>query len=321
MQGMECLYRRAYEARALLRDHPPLLEHRNKRLVYELAMAGSPPSGTIEVTRWAAMLLPDHLDLARPAEVAMAGYYDYAGATDGVWHVNFADPALFFAYGSALLAQDELQCAEHPALGSIREALVAEHLAAETEVRGQPTPVLVAGVERRCTLDTAPAPDRPHGLYGNRFATASPEMIRAAVRVHQPPPLSHLIAIAAPVGGGTYTRAQIEYALVTATTGFAAAVRESARRWPTAAVEIRTGFWGCGAFGGNRQLMTLLQLLAGRIAGVDRVRFYAFDDTGRVDFTAGAAALDRLLTGATSLPDLVDRIVAARYAWGVGNGT
>jgi hypothetical protein len=40
-----------------------------------------------------------------------------------VWHVNFADPQLFVAYGSQLLAQDELQAAEHPLLGSIREAL------------------------------------------------------------------------------------------------------------------------------------------------------------------------------------------------------
>ena len=30
------------------------------------------------------------------------------------------------------------------------------------------------------------------------------------------------------------------------------------------AAKVRTGFWGCGAFGGNRTLMTLLQLLADR---------------------------------------------------------
>ncbi len=33
------------------------------------------------------------------------------------WHVNFADRHLFVAYGSPLMAQDEIQCMEHPVLG------------------------------------------------------------------------------------------------------------------------------------------------------------------------------------------------------------
>jgi len=42
---------------------------------------------------------------------------------------------------------------------------------------------------------------------------------------------------------------------------------------------IHTGFWGCGAFGGNRRLMTILQSLAGDLAGVETV-FRAFDKPG-----------------------------------------
>ncbi|HET9990893.1 MAG TPA: hypothetical protein VFQ65_20320, partial [Kofleriaceae bacterium] len=87
------------------------------------------------------------------------------------------------------------------------------------------------------------------------------------------------------------------------------------------AVEVRTGFWGCGAFGGNRELMTLLQVLAARIAGVDQLRFYAFDDAGRADFAAGVAALERALAGAETLPDVISRIDAAGYEWGTSNGT
>jgi hypothetical protein len=319
---MDALYRRSYVAADLMRAHPPQLGDRNKQLVFELAMAGPAPAGTIEVTRWAPRLLPAELELARTEQLAMPGYYDYAGPSDGVWHVNFADPRLFVAYGSPLLAQDELQCAEHPALGSIREALDAEQLPAITD-DDQPTPILIAGVERRCTLETAPdlAASRPFGLYGNQFARAEPDAIRRAVRAHRPPPCSNLIAIAAPVGRGRYTRATIERVLVTAVTGFCAAAVESTRRWPGARFEIRTGFWGCGAFGGNRELMTLLQLLAARLAGVDRLRFYAFDDAGRADFEAGAAALERVLAGAATLPDAIARIDAERYVWGQGNGT
>jgi hypothetical protein len=314
---MECLYRRDYDADRLLREHPPELNHPNKRLVYELALAGDRAAGTITVTRWAPATLP--VTVAATELVAMPGYFDYAGSDAGVWHVNFADPHLFFAYGSGLLAQDELQCAEHPALGPIRDALVSEQLAALTEQDGAPTPVLVAGVERRCTIVTAPTTDRPRGLYGNQFSRADAATIRAAVEVHRPAPLSNILAIAAPVGGGAYTREQIEYTLVAAYTGFAAAVAESQQRWPGVPVEVRTGFWGCGAFGGNRELMTMLQLVAARLAGLSRLRFYAFDDAGRADYEAGLAAMHAVLADTTAT--LIDRIASRGYVWGQSNGT
>src|SRR5450432_2969468 len=196
---MECLYRRDYDADRLLREHPLELSDANKLLVFELALSGERAAGTISVTRWNAAEPPN--TLSDTELIAMPGYYDYSGDDAGVWHVNFADPHLFFAYGSSLLAQDELQCAEHPALGSVREALVAEKLAALTEENGIATPVLVAGVERRCTLATAPSAERPRGLYGNEFAHAGSAAIRAATTVHRPAPRSNLIAIAAPIGG------------------------------------------------------------------------------------------------------------------------
>jgi len=66
--------------------------------------------------------------------------YDYRPATGMAgaveWHVNFADPRLFTAYGSGLLAQDEMQVAEHPALGALREALSARRWPTLTEERG-----------------------------------------------------------------------------------------------------------------------------------------------------------------------------------------
>jgi hypothetical protein len=38
--------------------------------------------------------------------------------------VNFADEHLFVAYASRLFAQDEIQVAEHPSLGHLKEKLV-----------------------------------------------------------------------------------------------------------------------------------------------------------------------------------------------------
>jgi hypothetical protein len=327
MTGMlECLLRRRYDPTELLAAHPPRLRHPHKRLVFELACpAGATHASAIELTRWAAAPLPPTLALAATEIAAVPGHYDYE-TRDAVWHVNFADPQLFVAYGSALLAQDELQAAEHPLLGSLREALVAENQPALTEQGNTPTPVLVAGVERRCAIATAPDLEagRPGGLYGNRFAAASPDIVRSAVRVLEPPTRSNLIAMAAPCGGsGPYQREQLAGVAVTAYTGFSAAVAESRRIWPGAPVEIRTGFWGCGAFGGNRRAMTLLQLLAARLAGVDRLRFYVFDPAGQANFSAGAADLARVLAAGApeqSTAAAIDRIAELGYEWGVSDG-
>jgi len=325
---LTCLLRRSYDPTELIARHPPRLCNAHKKLVFELACpAGARHAGSIEVTRWAAAPLPAVVAPATTELVAAPGYYEYE-TRDGLWHVNFADPALFYAYGSALLAQDELQAAEHPALGSLREALVAEGLPALTKEAGAPTPVLVAGVERRCAIATAPDRDagRPLGLYGNRFAAAPAEVVRAAIRVIEPPTLTNLIAIAAPNGGiGRYTAGELRQIAVTAYTGFAAAVAESRRTWPGAPVEVRTGFWGCGAFGGNRQAMALLQLLAARLAGVDRLRFYASDASGEDALRAGAADLAHVLgtSGAADKPAIeavIDRITGLGYEWGVSDG-
>jgi hypothetical protein len=98
------------------------------------------------------------------------------------WHVNFADPHLFTAYGTSLFAQDEMQVAEHPILGSLREAILSRGLPALTVEDGSPTPVLVAGAERRCMVKTDANPDegRPYGLYGNDFGRADEETVMKA---------------------------------------------------------------------------------------------------------------------------------------------
>ena len=75
-----------------------------------------------------------------------------------------------------------------------------------------------------------------------------------------------------PVGGrGRYRVDEIEQVLVTAYTAFRAAVLESARSLgPGCPVVVHTGFWGCGAFGGNRVLMTRFRWPPPAMAGVER---------------------------------------------------
>ncbi len=298
MVDMELVLRREVEAADLVRRHPPLIDDAHKRMVFELC-AGAETAGPLAITRWRA----GHVPHARAGDVdvdVIATPFAYDGAP-AVWHVNFADPALFFGYGGGLLAQDELQALEHPVLGSVREALASEKHALTVE-RGVATPVLVAGAERRCALDTT-------HLYGNAFAGAPVAAVRSALEVLRPPTRTNVIAIAAPAyGQGTYRKEQLDQIIATAYTGFAAAVAESERLWPGVPVTVCTGFWGCGAFGGNRTVMTALQLVAARMAGVARVRFYTVRPDGVADFERGAAAarapLEALL----------------RERWGVSDG-
>lgn len=330
----EPLERLVFDAGELVYGYPPVMHDANKRVVYEIACPpGRPLSGEIVYTRWPAFPLPERATPRRALEIleSRPGIFDYAPAANlpGAveWHVNFADPRLFFGYGTSLFAQDEMMVAEHPALGALREALRATGRQAVTEDDTGPTPVLVTGVERRCRVAIEPdeASGRPRGLYGNEFGIASPEAVAAATTPLDPPTITNVIAIAAPAYGvGHYTRETIERILVTAYTGFRAAVVESERlAGPEAPVAVHTGYWGCGAFGGNRVLMTVLQLLAGAMAGVTRVVFHTAGPGGASALEEAVRVLTEELEPLGEVPtaELLDRIAALGFEWGMSNGT
>ena len=328
------LQRRTYEAARLVRQHPPVLRHENKQLLFAIGSpTGTAQSGRLEYSRWpeSAPPSPLELDAARINRMMVVrdGYYDYAPVLDpsaGVeWHVNFADPNVFYAYGWVFFAQDEIQVAEHPILGSLREAIVAEGRPATTMADGRPTPVLVMGAERRISIDSTPGAGHggPSWIYGMAaFAAASPDAIRAATTRIDPPTISNIIAIAAPYGGrGRYTTEQIDLAISTAYSGFRTAVLESRRTGgPDAQVEIHSGFWGCGAFGGDRVMMTLVQILAGDMAGLARLVLHVGDPSGRTSVER-ALALAHDFAATTSASELVDRIEALGLSWRVSDGT
>lgn len=86
---------------------------------------------------------------------------------------------------------------------------------------------------------------------------------------------------------------------------------------------VHTGWWGCGAFGGNRVLMAILQLIAAEMAGVDQLVFH-FGGSGEAGSLTEAVALiegDTAFAGAIATTALIDRLVAMRFEWGASNGT
>jgi hypothetical protein len=306
------IVRFTFDAATLVAEHPPRITHPNKKIVYQIACpVGCVHSGTISFSRWHEAPLPVSVD-AYPMEInARSDVFGYEAPAAGFteWYVNFADQDLFLAYGSALFAQDEHQVAEHPALASLREALLARNLEPATLDHGRSSPILVSGVERRCAINTA-------GIYGQRFGKADPSIIQNATKVLNPPTLSNILAIAAPLGRGAYSRKDIQFILATAYTGFRAAKMESPKSAPK--IVIHTGYWGCGAFGGNRELMARLQLIAARLAKVDRVVFHTFDEAGLKIFNAALDTSSKI--SESNVPALIDSIVARGYQWGTGDG-
>jgi poly(ADP-ribose)glycohydrolase PARG len=311
---------REFDTQRLVIEHPPVWQHPNKVAVYDsLCPAGSRQSGRLRYSRWPTLPLPERIDVKASLEKVQvqSGFYDYAPLStraDAVeWHVNFADPHLFVAYGSPLFAQDEMQVAEHPALGSLKEALVATGSVTLTVERGLPTPILVAGVERRGRIDTT-------GLYGNAFARAPMDVVRRATNRLDPPTITNVIAIAAPTGGGRYTSGQIEHILKTAASGFRAAVIDSSEQMGHAApVVVHSGFWGCGAFGGNRVLMLTLQIAAAGAAGVAQLVLHT-GEGGEENFKNACSTLGKMGDSPCSPTDLIARVSGLGFEWGESDG-
>ena len=133
----------------------------------------------------------------------------------------------------------------------------------------------------------------------------------------EPPTTTNVIAMAAPSGGqGRYSGEQIAHILTTAWTGFRAAVLECG----SGPVAIHTGFWGCGAFGGNRVLMAMLQVIAAGAAGVERLVFHAPGDPGAALDSALRKIRENFAGAPMSDVDLVRRIVAMEFEWGKSDG-
>lgn len=339
-QQLQCL---EFDIPTLMSKRPPVWKHAHKQEIYErMQREGGTPQGTLRYSRWNLAPLAGEMPLHACVVETPAGFYRYADSGPGIWHVNFADPRLFAAYGSSLMAQDEWQALEHPVLGSLREALLYDAHPALTRQDGVSTPVLVMGAPRQGTIELT-GDSREHdarhawrslfglfkskaamrrNLYGNAFRDASLDEVMAATKVLSPATLTNLIAISAPTGRGRYSQKQIRDILETAYAGFRAAVLESQRVGAEMAdVVIHTGWWGCGAFGGHRVLMALLQILAARLAGVNKLVFHIGLNADLHAFEEAHALLEDALTGnQPSIEALVHEIADLEFFWGISDG-
>ncbi|ELR11794.1 Tyrosyl-tRNA synthetase [Acanthamoeba castellanii str. Neff] len=318
----------SFDANELATDHPPRWLHPNKKLVYALACPRGADShrGTLHYSRYKEIPLPSlyvpddamkqktQLEMREDAFTYEPTAQEEEGRPVVSWYKNFAHSHLFIAYAGGLYAQDEMQVAEHPILASLREALTSsrdKRFRPLTTEGNEPTPILIRGVERRIFVktDRNPGAGRPYGLYGGAFAAASEAAIRNASVVLKPPTISNILALEAPPGGrGAYRYEK----------GF-----ESAPPF----VVIHTGNWGTGAYGGNKVLMALLQVLAARLAGVDKLVYHTFERQSSDAYREGVALLDERLVADSegqqkqiAVDELIGKLTALQFRWGLSDG-
>jgi hypothetical protein len=258
--------------------------------------------------------------------------YEEDSASKVHWYMNFAHFNLFTAYSGGLFAQDEMQVAEIPALGSVREALRAllptntsSPIVPRTRsMDSDPTPITIRGGQRRVMVatDRNAKEERPAGLYGNYFCRASEAAINKATKVLKPPVSTNILAMEAPAGGyGPYKRGTILDVLTSCYAGYLAIRADtfsSLNGQPHPKVSIHTGHWGCGAYGGNKDLMAILQIAAAHLAGVNEVVYHTFGLKESVE--RGKIVLDEFLNKTLTIHEFIDELEAKGYKWGVSDG-
>lgn len=322
------LDRRVFVAEELVKPATPRFFHPNKQFLYELAFSKHRDScGEIVYSRWSSRPLPERFPSTKKCVdiSSKLGYFDYAPSVmsdDAQWHMNFAHHDVFSSWATSLFAQDEIQVAEHPALIALRLAANPENVSMMCVEDGTPTPILIAGVERRLSIATSPKAELPKGLYGNQFKLAWPEQIEAATTVLSPSPHTNLLAIEAPADGeGNYSAEEIRYVLSTAYAGFSAICDESIATLKSGSVSLNTGFWGCGAYGGNRVLMVLLQMIAAQLAGIDRLVFFLGGSDGQESFDMALEIhSDLSRSGDLRVDDLINLMEQLNFSWGYIDG-
>jgi hypothetical protein len=161
------------------------------------------------------------------------------------------------------------------------------------------------------------------GLYGNEFAGADPEDIIEATQLIVPPTISNIVAMEAPSSGyGAYSAETVEYIFSTAFTGFSAA-RFDFCSGGASEIAIHTGFWRCGAYGGNRILMAVLQIIAANMVGINQLVFHVLNDEGAesarqaVEFIRNGIHYDQ---PQMEVADILGQIVYSGYEWGESDG-
>lgn len=315
------------DAPRIVKDYPADWYHEHKQKLYQLtSLEANPPAGKVLISRYSKLAMPKQVMFGKMKVEISEMMFQYSKSKKDLksWYVNFADGDLFNNYGSPLMAQDELQVAEHPILANVLELLFTlskEDSKYDPNTRdydiksNPPTPILIEGAERRISIDTLPAVHIPDGIYGNNFSKADWKDIENATTVFKNPSKSNIIAMEAyPGRTGKYTIEQINDIFITVYTAFSAAKSQTRN-----GIEIHTGDWGTGAYGGNKILTACLQLLAANVSDVNLLIFHTFDTSS---FEKAYLVYLEMIqdNDKIDIAMVLNKLLTMEFTWGVSDG-
>lgn len=300
----------------------------NKIFVYNQLVKG----GTVGDHIFAQKFSLNHPDALKSATLftktppllnVIQGGFCYDASTQSAihWTANFADSNLFGFCEGPLLAQDELQVLEHPALAHIKNTLPSD----ARKLHGYDA-ALFQNVLRLGALDTTTPLSNGNTLYGNNFAKASQEQILSRLKRFETPTPSNIFAIAAPhipssLKNQPYQKKDLETLFFTAYNAFHNIAHVSSGKKTV----IHTGNWGAGAFGNDPKTVYLLQLAAARFAGVDEIRMHPMSNQAKLkEATQLLDALENQFPQMT-IGQFIDHLTANAATYDLkykkGNGT
>ncbi len=170
-------------------------------------------------------------------------------------------------------------------------------------------------------------------IIGHSFSSSSKSTVLKSYNYLNPPQIINIIAIEAPkYGQGRYTCDQICYILQTCFTAYSAAKilanityklnnRQSANT--SLKTHIHTGWFGCGAYGGNRTIMIILQILAAKMAGIDKLIFHTVTDNCQQEKDTADAYLKNIFDSdqnQLSTDEVIEKIFTEKFQWGHSDG-
>lgn len=320
------------ECEELMTTHEPIFTNERKKKLFAIAKEKKLKSlnGYVQVTR----CTPDTKEIDKATFVKtdvkiklLANFFNYESDKNSdirkVWWMNYADPKLFGFYANEFFAQDEIQVLEHPILASIRRYLLdpgEENMAPRTLVQNGSdwiaTPYLIEDVPLWMTVNSYPKlPDgMPVRIYGASFTEAPQEAIDIGCKVYSGELKNNIMAIAAPsFCQGKYSYDEIELILKTLISAFSQAKDLSQNK----KCVVHGGNWGCGAFGGNHELMYFAQLYAASVCGIDEIVLHSIEDD---DIYDDAETKYKELDKEMSLESVVYFLLSQGYRWGRSDG-
>ena len=186
--------------------------------------------------------------------------------------------------------------------------------------------VLISNAERVIALDTTT-------IYGNAFSKAKHTELESAFK-KVGPQTANIIAIEAPsYGEGQYTADDIRFIVTTAYTGFKAAQilanktytlnantksESNQENTNTPRTKVHTGWWGCGAYGNNRQLMLVAQILAANWAQINEIVFHVQNNEHQEDINQAKKIVEELLTE-KDVDQVIEKLVQKNFNWEKSN--